>query len=110
MYTENDRNRIVEAANRGHDWVELAASLNVCYKTEHRWSIQEACVPKKRGGKKPRTLNSNETDMILSWVENKTDITLREIAEKVRQIINKTTSITTIAKTLEDVLHKICSY
>lgn len=36
-YSTQDRKRILDAADKGNDWSELAASLNVSYKTAHRW-------------------------------------------------------------------------
>ena len=32
-----DRELVTQAANRGSDWVELAASMGINYKTAHNW-------------------------------------------------------------------------
>lgn len=40
-------------------------------------------MPLKRGGCKARSLNDDEINIILTWIEEKPEITLREISSKI---------------------------
>ncbi|XP_046803550.1 uncharacterized protein LOC124419134 [Lucilia cuprina] len=106
-YSDQDRSRILEAANRGNDWSELAASLGICYKTAHNWVVNYKECALKRGGNKPKILTENEINDILSWVEEKSDITLKEISNKIYAQSEKRVALSTISNTLHGRMYTV---
>lgn len=106
-YSTQDRKRILDAADKGNDWSELAASLNVSYKTAHRWVTDTNEIPLKRGGCKPRSLTEDEIETILTWIEVKPDITLREISSKIFGEFEKRVCISTVSNTLHGRMYSI---
>lgn len=100
-YTDRDRQRIVTCANRGDDWVALAASLGVKYKTAFHWVRSGRDVMLAKGGKKPKIMTEDEIDLIISWIEEKCDYTMKQIKEKILQTFEKNVSVSTIGNYLE---------
>jgi len=56
---------------------------------------------KKRRGKKPKTLTEAEIDVIISWIEQDSAITLKEVKRKINQDLRKEVSVSTIGNYLE---------
>ncbi|XP_036338301.1 uncharacterized protein LOC118748102 [Rhagoletis pomonella] len=81
-YSAEDRKRIVEAANKGLDWVQLAESLNVKYKTAYVWVSSGTPQALRRGGTKERALSDNEVAVMVQWIEEDATMTLTKIREK----------------------------
>ena len=52
------------------DWVELAISLSINYKTAYTWVTSGTTEDKKRGGDRPRALSESQIEKILSWIED----------------------------------------
>lgn len=99
--TQEDRKRIVECGNRGGDWVSLADTLDIKYKTAFHWiqSGRDTMLPK--GGIKPKILTDEEIDTVISWIEAESGTTLRQLKEKIWQNIHKEVSMSTIGNYLE---------
>jgi transposase len=96
-----DRQRIVECSNRGEDWKTLSESLGIKYKTAYAWirSGEPAC--KARGGKKPRFLNDQQIDMIITWIEEKCDLSLKDIQRRILREFGVNISVSTVGNYLE---------
>lgn len=54
-----------------------------------------------KGGRKPKILNDEQIDILISWVEETCDLTIKQLQAKVFAEFNKTISSTTIANYLE---------
>lgn len=81
--SQKDRERIVNCSNRGDDWVALAETLNVNYKTAYHWVRSGREVMLNKGGKKPKLLNDQQIENIISWIEENCSITLKQLQSKV---------------------------
>lgn len=99
--SQEDRKRIVECANRGGDWVSLAATLGVKYKTAFHWIQSGRDIMLPRGGVKPKILTEEDVDAVISWIEAESGTTLRQLKEKIWQNIHKEVSVSTIGNYLE---------
>lgn len=106
-YTEQDRARIVQCANQGNYWVELAASLNIRYKTAYRLVTSGTTAPSRRGGNRPKALTQDHVDTILGWIEAEWDITLKMIQERLLRELHVTVSVRTIGNYLENQLYTL---
>ena len=62
-HTNTDRERIVSCANRGEDWVILADTLKVKYKTAYTWVKSGRQLMDKKGGIKPKALTEDQLDV-----------------------------------------------
>ena len=96
-----DRELIIVSANRGDDWVALSKQLNVPYKTAYHWVRSGNPNPNHKGGKKPKILNEEQIDRIIKWLEDDSGLTLVQIKEKVRQVMNENISLSTVGNYLE---------
>lgn len=99
--TNSDRDRIVTCASRGDDWVNLAKTLGINYKTAFRWVSSGRPYMLKKGGIKPKSLTGEEIDILISWVENSVDLTLQQIKNRIRNEFNKEVCVTTIGNYFE---------
>ena len=93
-YTDQDRERIVRSANKGEDWVALCKQLNISYKTAYNWTKSGHNKPLPKGGKKPKILNEQHINEIIDWIEEKCDLTLREIRGRLIERFNISVSVT----------------
>src|SRR5262249_35152359 len=59
LNNSQDRERILQCANKGDDWVSLAQSLEVKYKTAYGWVRSGRPKMFTKGGHKPKKLNQN---------------------------------------------------
>lgn len=100
-YTQNDRQRIVECANRGDDWASLAIQLGVKYKTAYDWIRSGELAAKKRGGYKPSKITREMGNFITELIEENCTITLKEIQRRILTSFNVTISISAIGNFLE---------
>lgn len=107
IYNSQDRNRVIEYANKGCDWTELAKSLGIPYTTAYTWITKNTDTSEKRGGAKPRILNEIEINTILSWIEENSIITLESIKQKIQAEFNKMVSVSTISNTLHGKLYSV---
>lgn len=104
IYKKNssqDRQRITACANKGDDWVALAQTLGVKYKTAFQWVRSGRDSMLKKGGNKPKVLTDEQIDLLISWVEETCDITIKQLQAKVQAEFNKPISNTTIVNYLE---------
>lgn len=106
-HNEQDRKRIIEYASKGSDWTELATSLGIKYQTAYTWITKNRGYLAKRGGRKPRVLNDQEINLIMSWVESNPTISLQQIKQKVYAEFRKWISISTISNTLHGQLYSV---
>lgn len=100
-YSEEDRRRVVQCANRSEDWVALASTLGINYKTAFNWVRSGRDTVQKKGGIKPKILNEEEIDGVISWIEAECDLTLKKLQEKIRQNFHKDVALSTIGNYLE---------
>lgn len=96
-----DRERIVTCANKGEDWVGLAATLGVTYKTAFHWVRSGREVTFARGGIKPKILTEEQINQIILWLEEDTGITLKQLKEKVLNFFHIHICVSTISNYLE---------
>ncbi|XP_036342292.1 uncharacterized protein LOC118751578 [Rhagoletis pomonella] len=108
-YTSQDRSRIVEAANRNEDWVGLAGSLGVNYKTAYTWVTSGRDNSLQRGGRKAKYLTDGELDSVIKWVEEDCTVTLKKLKTKVRNAFQKDVSTSTMGNHLQGRLYTIKS-
>lgn len=101
VHSNRDRERIVTCANKGNDWGALAKDLGINYKTASNWIRSGRQQMITRGGKKPKSLTEAEIDVIISWVEQDSTITLKAIKQKFHQEFRKDVSVSTIGNYLE---------
>lgn len=106
---EKDRARIVNCANKGDDWVSLAETLNVKYKTAYHWVRSGRDKMLKKGGKKPKTLSNEIVENMISWVEEDCCITLKQLQSKLIREHNINISTSSVANYLENQLFRLKS-
>jgi len=95
-YSDQDCDRILQCANKGEDWVQLASSLNINYKTASTWVLSGRKETYQRGGYKKKTLNEDQMDHIIHKLEENCTLTLKQLQTIVRQDFNIVVSTTTI--------------
>lgn len=79
------RNRILRVANNNGDWKLIAEANGVCYKTAHDW-LRKGGIPRKnRGGKRQCILKDDDVNVIIEWLEENCQLTLKNICERLRQ-------------------------
>lgn len=96
-----DRERIVECSNRGEDWKALAATLGIKYKTAYTWIRSGQVEGSKRGGRRPKILNDQQLETLLTWLENDCSLTLVQMKQRLLTEENIAISTTSIANYLE---------
>lgn len=99
--TQQDRERILTCANRGEDWVALAVTLGIKYKTAFHWVHSGRDVMLHKGGVKPKILTEEQIDVLISWVEEDCSITLKQLQQKIFQNFQVVVSVTTVGNYLE---------
>lgn len=104
---EKDRRLIVEAANRGEDWRGLSEKLGVNSKTAYTWVRSGQPSPNTRGGHKPKKLDDEEIEQLLSLVESNPSVTLRSLQSHVLSNFHKAVSTTTIGNVLQGRLFSV---
>lgn len=99
--SQRDRERVVNSANRGEDWIALASNLGINLKTAYHWvrSGTDEMLPK--GGKKPKILSDEQVDLMVSWVEEDCSISLKDIQNKIMSNFGKSISVATVGNYLE---------
>ena len=68
-HSSQDRQRIVEIAERGDDWKALAESLNINYKTAYGWVRSGEIDGKRRGGYKKKYISEEQLTAMLHHLE-----------------------------------------
>lgn len=99
--TAEDRSRIVAAATRGEDWVTLATTLGINYKTAWNWAKSGRGRHQSKGGTKPKILQQEHIDEILGWIEMNCSITLNGIKSRLQTEYHITISRSAIGNYLE---------
>lgn len=102
-----ERQLIVEAANRGDDWVTLASSLEVRYKTAYSWIRSGEVEGKSRGGNKPTVLTDEMKSMIIREVEDDPTITIKKLQSLITSGHHLLVSTMTISNFLNGQLYTI---
>lgn len=100
-YPTMDKSRILAVADRGEDWPALAKSLGVLYKTAYAWVTDGRQQTKARGGCKPKLLNQDQVETILSWIEEDCDLTLVQMQSRVFSEMHIVISTSSIANYLQ---------
>ena len=98
---KEDRRRIVECANKGENWVALANTLDVKYKTAYAWIRSGEYETVGKGGKKPRILSDAMIQRTLEWLEEDCELTLKQLTAKICDTYNVTVCTSTLANVLE---------
>lgn len=87
-YSLDLRNRVVASLDAGRTCREVAAMFDVAVSTVVKWSARKretgAPAAKPMGGRRHAPLEA-ERDWILARLEEKPDITLRELADELAQ-------------------------
>lgn len=106
-HVDQDRQRIVMCANRGEDWVALAKTLDIKYKTAFHWVRSGRDVMLRKGGNRPKSLTEDEVNIMISWIEEKCDCTLKQLQQKIQHEFQKIVSISTVGNYLEGRLFSV---
>jgi len=101
------RQRIVECSQKGGDWKQLAASLDIKYKTAYGWVRSGEVSGKQRGGYKRRYLNEVQIEQLLSFIEADPELTLKQLKDAVRRSYNINVSISCIGNYLDGQMYTI---
>lgn len=104
-YSPQDRERIILCADSGGDWIDLAASLNITYKSAYNWLQSGNINAGARGGVKPKILDIEKIGIIMAWIEAECDLTLKTIQTRLLTQFQVTVSTTTIGNTLQNELY-----
>lgn len=80
------RSRVIAAAESGEDWVAVAAANGVKKSTAYSWIRKGTPVQRLRGGTVPVCVKILEIHIeeMLQWLEDNPQLTLRELAVKLR--------------------------
>ena len=106
-YIPHDRQRIVECAQHGGDWKNLANSLNVNYKTAYGLVRSGESSGNKRGGYKSRYLNEEQIAEVLNEIEADPEKTLSQLKDFISQQFQINLAISTIGNYLDGQLYTI---
>ena len=106
-YLPQDRLRVVECAQRGGDWKDLALSLNVNYKTAYGWVRSGESSGGRRGGYKPKYLNDAQITEVLNHIETDPEVTLRQLKTFIFQHFHVHLSISTVGNYLDGKMYTI---
>ncbi|XP_017486970.1 PREDICTED: uncharacterized protein LOC108375357 isoform X4 [Rhagoletis zephyria] len=95
VYSDQDRSRVAEAANRTDDRLSRSASLEVTSESEKILKT----------GEKTSSLTAEEVHTIVEWIEENSTLTLTQIEVKVYYAFNKEVPISTIYNFLKGRLY-----
>ncbi|XP_036324932.1 uncharacterized protein LOC118738120 [Rhagoletis pomonella] len=105
--TEQDRERVVNAATRGEDWVKLALNLGVNYKTAHRWICSGSCTMKQKTNERPKKMLNDHLIKIVEWLEEDCGLTLLQLKQKLFRVFGVEVSTTTVGNHLEGMCYSV---
>jgi transposase len=84
------RQRVVAAVEAGMSRRQAAARFGVGVSSAIRWVSQSRATgdvtPKPRGGRRPSRIEGH-ADLIMAWVEAEPDLTLQEIALRLKEAV-----------------------
>ena len=106
-YARQDRQRIVECAQRGGDWKALAESLDVKYKTAYGWVRSGEPEGKQRGGYKKSYLNDDQIQVILTQLEGNSELTLKQLKDFIMEQLGIQLTTSTVSNYLGGQLYTI---
>lgn len=104
--TNEDRERILQCANRGDDFVQLARSLNINPKTASSW-VRNGQLAKKPTGRRPKILTEAQVQLVITWIEEDCDITLKQMCQRLAVEEGVTVCVSTMANRLQEQLYTL---
>ena len=81
---EDSKRRIIDAANRGEDWRNIAKANGVSTSTAYGWIKRSEEPEKLRGGARLIKMTEEIIDKALGYVSENPLMTLKDIQEKLR--------------------------
>ena len=98
---EDAKRRIIDAANGGEDWRNIAKANGVSTSTAYGWIKRSEEPEKRRGGARVTNMTEETVEKAIGYVANNPLISLKEIQEKLRVEENVSVSTTTIHNKLD---------
>lgn len=100
-HSNRDRRLVIETANKGGNWRELAATLGVNRSTAETWVKSGDMEPKAKGGNRVRVLGQLHVEALLNWLETDPQLTLLQMQARCLEFHNIEVSTSTISRALE---------
>ena len=95
------RKRIIEAYQAGEDWKVTARANGVSEQTAYKYIANpDKMVPKRRGGRRNSKMTNEHVEKLLEYVEENPQITLNQLASKLRNDTGLNVTTPTIHKHL----------
>ena len=95
------RKRIIEAYQAGGDWKVTARANGVSEQTAYKYIANpDKMVPKRRGGRRNSKMTNEHVEKLLEYVEENPQITLNQLASKLRNDTGLNVTTPTIHKHL----------
>ena len=98
--TGEEKARVLAAHDGSGDWRAVAMANGVSIGTAYGWIRRSDAPPKQRGGARYRKVNEHDVDRLLTYLEEKPQLTLKELAQKLQEDTGIRVSTTTIHKHL----------
>lgn len=106
-HSGQDRARVVQAAREGTGWVEMSKSLGIPRNTAEEWVRKDTLEPKRRGGQKPPKMSPEVVGELLRFLESDSQLTLKQLKERVLSERGVTISETTISRALHGMAYTL---
>lgn len=81
--SKESRDRVLSVAENGGDWKIVAEAHEVPYKTAYNWLRNGGQPLKRRGGDTRSKLSEEQVAVMVSWIEENPQLTLKSIAERI---------------------------
>lgn len=95
------RARVIQEAEAGGDWKMVARANGIPYKTAHDWLRKGNPERNKRGGGRAKKISAEIMEVIVNWVEENCQITVKEICRRLRNERNIIVSHQSVSKRLD---------
>lgn len=98
--TGEEKARVLAAYDGSGDWRAVAKANGVSTNTAYGWIRRSADAPKRRGGVRMKKLDVHLEDTLLGYLEENPQLTLKELARKLRDEVGTRVCTTTIHRHL----------
>jgi transposase len=95
------RDRVLKAAEDGLDWQAVAAANAISYHTAYGWLRSGGQPLRPRGGDKRSKLTTGQIDVIVSWLEENPQLSLRSIRNRIEYEMGVQVSPQTVSNRLD---------
>jgi transposase len=103
-FSSEVRNSVLQVAANGGDWQYIAEALHVPYTTAYGWLQRADEIPRQRGGDRRSKLSPQQIAVIVSWLEDNSQLTIAAIRDRIQAELGVFISQQTVSRYLDGCL------